>query len=177
MKFIADKWAAHKKSTKFPIFYKTTLELRVAGVGEILVFGIPHDDEGGLMPRVLLAAGHNHLYVREAFEGFAAIEIEAKEFGLTAKLDGVEIGEAMNKQPAPAPKPPSNLIQKMRAKVKEEMGVTREFFANDTFFPGYEVDDDADFEEVEALRTTPKPTPAPEPEPQQPDQETEQADK
>lgn len=145
MKILADSWSPHKGSYKFPIFFKATIECRIAGVGEILVYGHPKADEDNPKP-ILLYSQNNHLYIRDFLEGFEALEIKAKEFGCMVKLDGVEIGESMNAEPAIQPPPAKNLLQKMRNKMREEMGVQREVFLNNTGRPGYEVDDDDDDE-------------------------------
>lgn len=133
MKINAFHWSSHKTSYKIPVAEKFTGEITAAGVGEILLVG--HTEDGP----VILHSDLNRLYIRSMFEGFSHLELKAKEFGCRIKLDGIELGEALDNAPPPPRKEPTNILQKLRQKAREEMGFRREaFLANDTGRPGYE---------------------------------------
>lgn len=143
MKLNAFHWSAHKGGYKIPTPERFTAEITVAGVGELLLVG--HTEDGS----VILHSDLNRLYIRANFEGFQALEIRGKEFGCKIKLDGVELGEELDQAPPPARKQPTNLLQKLREKARQEMGYRREqFLENNTGLPGYE-DDIELFEEDE----------------------------
>lgn len=134
-------WASHKgTSGAIPVSRKTSLELTAVSPGWITVIGV-YDDED-----IPIHCGEGRIYLKTELTGAYAVRVDCGNktapLGLTVKVNGKELSEPMDKEPAPAKKPPANYLQAMRRKVQEEMAMTREMFINDTGLPGYESDDD-----------------------------------
>lgn len=148
MKIISNQWSAHKKSVKIPIPIKCNVNLTIAAIGAIAIYG--HSDEH----KLLIASAENELHTRPNLEGFNSLEITAKEFGLRISVNGTQVGEHLDDAPPPVKPRPQTLVGRMHARAKETMAVQREAFENNTQRPGYEIDDDEpmEFEEDEAQR-------------------------
>lgn len=149
MKINASEWSSHVKSVKIPVPPKCNIHVLAAGEGELMLIGHAIDEEVG---SPILHSVTERLHLKANIEGFAAIEITGKRFGLQLSVNGTQLGEKLDKLPPPVKPEPRNLIAKMREKYRQEMGSQREAFAqNDTGQPGHELDDDAPgiFEEDE----------------------------
>lgn len=148
MKIDANQWAAYTKSARFPITDRCNVELLIAAAGPILITGIT--DDGDKIP---IRAGTDFLHFKSQLHNFSNLQVDAKTFGVTAKLNGVQHDEPRDNEPAPRPKEPNNILQKLREQARRDMQISREHFDNDTQYPGHESDDERFEEEIIAEQT------------------------
>lgn len=95
----------------------------------------------------------NSIHFRATLSGWSEILITGQgNFGFRMHSRNRQVTEPLDELPAPIPAEPSNLLAKMRQRVRQEMGPLHEAFAErDVELPGYEVPDDYPemFEETE----------------------------
>lgn len=152
MRIYADRWSAHKKSAKVAIPNRCNVEILAAGIGELALLAHPSDPEDG--SACIVHAGLNRIYIKGNFDGYAALEVVGKEFGMSVSVNGVELAEPLDMAPPPPRKQSKNLVGKLRDRFRAEQGNVREAFDNDTGLPGHEIDDDepVEFEEEQIAR-------------------------
>lgn len=88
----------------------------------------------------VIPAGRFHDVYR--FSGDVLTLKSQAPFTFNAALGSVSVFEDIDDRPVPERKRASNLLMQMREEFRRSMGVMREHFADDTPFPGYEIDDD-----------------------------------
>lgn len=132
-----------KKAAQFECEESGNLGLHIVSPGNILIAGI--DAITG--EEVYLYSGQGIIHIRTNYEGFTAFSILSDKPGsYRVTLNGKATTEQLNDDAPPPPKQPKNLLQAMRQNVQSNLVKMREGFDNGNL-PGYEVDDDATFEE------------------------------
>jgi len=169
----AHEWANGGKATSLSLTTNDTLELDVVSEGVILIEGVTSD--GDTIP---ICASDHHIHLKHKFEGFESLYLSAtKPMGIRFMHRGAQIGEPMDDRTPPPPKEPTNILQQMRSVIKQELAANREsFLVNDTGLPGYETDDEENFEEeqlaqaqqaqqelIDKSKAKAQPAPAPKP--------------
>lgn len=120
------------------------IKLNVSGPETISVSGVNQDGE--IVP---LKHGSHFKWTRK-LTGYSKLIIQSKKpFGMDYELAGIRDHDPANQEPPwqrPIPRSP---LGQARERIRAELGLIRETFENETFFPGYEIDDDEDdvFEE------------------------------
>lgn len=131
------------------------IKLNVSGPETISVAGVNHDGE--IVP---LKHGQHFKWTRK-LTGYSKLIIQSKKpFGMDYELAGIRDHDPANQDPPwqrPIPRSP---LGQARERIRAELGLIRETFENETFFPGYEMDDDEDdiFEEDLLERDTARST-------------------
>lgn len=121
--------------------------VRVNGPGEIVVSvdGIP----------LWVANGNMDEELRFAGETFMVQGTKNRTYGLRISGRALQPAEPINDDPAYVPPVSNNYLAKLRARLRQQMGVRRESFLDaDTPYPGYEIPDEFEgdeFEEEEAV--------------------------
>lgn len=145
----AAEWQSSPKSCTIPLTTRDTIELDVVSPGVITIYAIS-SFSGEHTP---IKCGAHHVHIKTKFEGFEALEIQStKELGYRYLGRAGQIGEPMDDRTPPPPKEPTNILQQMRGIIKQELASNREnFLTNDTPFEGYEVEEENEDFEEEAL--------------------------
>lgn len=151
MKMInANDWLRIEKEHQQKLSPKSKIELRAAGIEQVVAIVV--DMAGNEIP----VANDYNLSLSTSLAGFCVIKLQSKKpFGLYLKVIESQLDEPRHDEPAPKRDNTNNLLARMREKVRQELGVTREAFAErDIDLPGYEIseDDEGDFEEEMAER-------------------------
>lgn len=133
-----------EKDIRWTIDGKCLVDVRTAGEVPVKVELVKEDGT-----TVLLSFAPYNARYRGKVDGVEIRAESKKPFGASCVVRSLQASEPVDFEDPPAPPTVNNFLQMVRAKVRREMGVTREAFDNDTGFPGYELRDDEDplFEE------------------------------
>ena len=81
--------------------------------------------------------------LREIMNDCDSIIIKSKKpFTLQYKIQARQQSEPLDDRPVPTPADKTSPIMAMQRRIRQEMGIIREEFTNDTDLPGYEIEDD-----------------------------------
>lgn len=109
----------------------------------VQIFG--HDDTGEF-PLGVINPRRGPQRLRQRYFGVEAITLRptpAKaSYALSYAVSEGNRYEPLDDRPLPELKQATNLLARMRQEFRQQLGVTREHFLNDTGIPGYEIDDD-----------------------------------
>lgn len=153
-KFKAAEWQRVEAGEllDFEIKPRTHLVIRhaITANGEIAVYGTDPEDPSNAIPLQILRGNGT---ARLALMGFSTISAEVTApAGIAVSLNGGEHFEEWDREPPPEKAEPTNVLARMRAAFRSQIGITRETFLEGGGLPGYELPDDAGdiFEEEEA---------------------------
>jgi hypothetical protein len=96
----------------------------------------------------------SQINLREIINDATSIKVKSKkEFTLQYKIQERQQYEPIDDRPLPTPEDNTSPIMAMQRRIRQELGIIREEFTNDTDLPGYELDDEDEglFEEETAL--------------------------
>ncbi len=135
-----------KKEVSIPLAQRGVLTVKTRGQAQAKL----HFNEGN--PVIISSADSGNVTARAPMMDARELTIEGKDFGYEVTVREHQTSEPLDDRSVPAPAPASNYLAQVRAKVRSEMGVTRENFEQ---LPSrYELDEDApyEFEEEESAR-------------------------
>lgn len=148
--YFADNWLSTKEQD-IEISGDTWCVIHASGPKTIVVEGI---DEHGEAKAI--QSGENFI-LRKRLRGFNKLKLHSTQpFGFSIELSEVRGIEPINSDPVYERPIPRNPLAQARERIRQELGIYRETFENETFYPGYEMDDEDEemFEEdiVEAAK-------------------------
>lgn len=111
------------------------------------------------VPQRVLQAGSNKVVVKG--EGKLSLNpTDKSEYGVSITSRKTQKGEKFDDKPIPEPAPADNYLQMLKQQVRQQMGITRENFANQLTI--YETGDYTVFEEDRTPTPQKDPKPSPE---------------
>lgn len=145
----ATDWAVYQGEQTFPISDPAILDFSLSAEGFVQVVGIRQDAVE--VPIFSTAGGFHNKTLRLA--GCTSIkfipEKTTVDYGLLVSYKTSSATEVVNDFSPPEPEVRTNLMSQIRDRVRRELGIGLPEAFNDTGLPGYEVDDEAMFEEEE----------------------------
>lgn len=133
----ANDWRQYDKNVSFAVNKRETVDIEVSGIGAVISLV---NSNGEAIP----VASGDAINFRALLVGWEEIHITANAvFGVCYLSKRRQESEPMDDAPPPRPEPPTNMLARIRHKVRQEMGTLREAFAErDIDYPGHELPDD-----------------------------------